>query len=358
MIDKNKTYFYHDKPVFGLDLGYSSVKVMQIEKPGHGIKRTVAGYGVAQIEPSSDDSGVITDPESVARAMRNLFQNNLVGDIYTRRVAIAVPASGTYTRTLTLPAMADSDIKSAVQLDTEQYVPVAAKDLFIDYNIVGRNDKNIDILAVAVPKKLVESYLTLARILNLEVVSIQSTIEAEARLFVQSELSDVPTVLIDLGTLSTDITIHDKTVIVTGTVAGGGESFTNLIASKLGVSEQEAHIIKIKYGLGFSKKQQDIKDALSPTLNLLVKELRRLIRYYEERGDKERKIGQIVTMGGGASMPGLSEYLTDILRIPVRMCDPWQHLQFNGLQPPNSADKSMYVTVSGLALTDPKELFV
>ena len=62
-------------------------------------------------------------------------------------------------------------------------------------------------------------------------------------------------------------------------------------------------------------------------------------------------------MGGGANMPGLSEHLTNLLRLPVRMCDPTQHMDFSGLQPPNSIEKSMYVTVSGLSLMNPKEIF-
>lgn len=357
-MNNDKTYFYHDKPVFGLDIGYSSIKAMQIDKPGRDEKRTVTGYGAAHIDPAIEDDGTIANYESLAQSIHHLFTGNIVGDITTRRAALAVPTSSTYTRTLSLPVMPYEDVKTAVQLDTEQYVPVPIKELYLDFSIIRKTEKNIDILAVAVPKRIVDSYLTLAKILNLDVVSIQSTIGAEDRLFVQSELSDVPTVLIDLGTLSTDITIHDETIIVTGTVQGGGESFTNLIAERLAVSKQEAHNIKTKYGIGYSKKQDEIKNALSPTLNLLVKELRRLIRYYEERGGHDKHIGQVVTMGGGASMPGLSEYLTDILRLPVRMVDPWQHLKFSGLQPPNSADKSMYVTVAGLALTDPKELFV
>lgn len=83
-----------------------------------------------------------------------------------------------------------------------------------------------------------------------------------------------------------------------------------------------------------------------------------MIRYYEERSNTKSKIGQVVTMGGGANMPGLSEHLTNLLRLPVRMCDPWQNLDFAGLQPPNNTEKSMYVTVAGLALAKPKEIFV
>ncbi len=193
--------------------------------------------------------------------------------------------------------------------------------------------------------------------MGLEIIGIESTIGAASRLFPQAEASEVPTVLIDFGSLSSDVTIYDGALIVTSTVPGGGDSFTSLIANSLNVTSQEAHVIKTKYGLGASKKQKEIITALSPLLEQLVKEIRRMIRYYEERGSADKKISQVVTMGGGANMPGLSEYLTNALRVAVRMCDPWQNLDFSNLQPPNNIEKSMYVTVAGSALTDPKQVF-
>ncbi len=352
----NNTYFYHDKPVFGLDIGFSSLKVMQLGKDEHK-HRTVSGYGVANFDPKAIRDGIIIDPESLAKVAHDLFSKNIIGEISTRRASIAIPASKTFNRTVTLPFMQDSDVAEAVRLEAEQYIPVPIDELYLDHSIISRTAKQIELLAVAVPKKIVDSYLVFTRMIGIETLLIETTIAAAGRLFVQAERSDVPTVLIDLGSLSSDITIYDKTLIVTGTVPGGGDSFTNLIADGLGVSKQEAHIIKTKYGLGVSKKQKEIRAALTPLLDQLSKELMRMIRYYEERSNTEKKIGQVVTMGGGANMPGLSEHLTNLLRLPVRMCDPWQQLDFAGLQPPNSIEKSMYVTVAGLALLNPHEVF-
>jgi len=56
-------------------------------------------------------------------------------------------------------------------------------------------------------------------------------------------------------------------------------------------------------------------------------------------------------------MPGLSDYLTNELRLPVRHNDPWQYLDYKGLQPPSDADKPMYTTVAGLSLVNPEEVF-
>lgn len=355
MNNTNNTYFYHDKPLFGLDIGYSSVKAMQIGRSDK--QRVVDGYGVTSFPPEYVKDGVITELEPLAAIIQALFEKQIIGAISTRRVAIAIPAARTFNRPITLPKLAAKDLTEAVRLEAEQYIPVPLDDLYIDYSVTKRTDTDIELLAVAAPKKMVDSYVTLARLLGLEVVTLETTIAAAGRLFVQAEQSETPTVLIDFGSNSADITIYDHDLIVTGTVPCGGDIFTDRISARLGVTKREAHIIKTKYGLGLSKKQAEITSALEPVLTSLVKEIRRMIRYYEERSDSEVTIGQIVTMGGGANMPGLSEFMTNGLRVPVRMCDPWQNLEFAGLQPPNNLEKSMYVTVAGLGLINPREIF-
>ncbi len=351
----NETLFFKDKPIFGLDIGFSSLKVMQTEL--HGDKRRVIGYGTALFEPGSVKDGVIIDPENIAKATYDLFANRIIGSVTTRRVVLSIPAARSYSRNVHLPKLQPKELKDAVRLEVEQYVPLPIDDLYMDHTIVKETDDGIELLVVAVPRRIVDSYLQLAKLLHLEVVGIETTISAGGRLFLQAENNDVPTVLIDFGSLSADLTIYDNGLVVTGTVSGGGDDFSNLIAATLNVSKQEAHIIKTKYGLGVSKKQKEITEGLTPILQQMTKEIRRMIRYYEERTDTQRKITQVVTMGGGANMPGLSDYMTNILRIPVRMCDPWQNLDFSSLQPPNSVEKSMYVTVAGLSLANPKELF-
>ncbi len=352
----NETLFFKDKPLFGVDVGFGSLKVMQVGPPS-GKKQPVLGYGATTFDPKAIIDGVIVDPEAVAKAAYDLFKNDVIGNIGTRRVVFSIPVSRSYNRNVQLPKLSSKELKDAIRQEVEQYIPVPVDDLYIDYAPLHQTKEGIDYIIVAVPKHIVDSYTDLARILDLDVVGIETTIAASARLFLQAENNDVPTVLIDFGSLSADLSIYDKGLVVSSTISGGGDNFTQSIATALGVTYQEAHIIKTKYGLGVSKKQKQIHAGLKPILDALGKEIRRMIRYYEERSGTERKIGQVVTMGGGANMPGLSEYLTNSLRLPVRMCDPWQNLNFSHLQPPNRAEKSMYVTVAGLSLTAPKELW-
>src|SRR3989338_6645406 len=355
-ISKSKNYLYTDKPLFGLDIGHSSLKVMQIDQSGK--KPVVSAYGVIRFNPEAIKNGMIINHEALASSILELFKNGVVGKITTKRVAIGIPAARTFNRVIKLPPkLSSKELADAVKLEAEQYIPVSVDQLYLDHTIINQSDKEVELFAVAVPKTIVDSYMQLASPLDLEVAAMETTIAASSRVFVKADRSDLPTILIDFGSVSTDITIYDKTLLVTGTVQGGGDDFTKLIANQLGTSYDEANIIKTKYGLRHSKRQAEITEVLSPLLEQMVKEIRRMQRYYEERYGEKNKIGQIVVMGGGANMPGINEYLTNELRLPVRGSEPWQHITFGRLQPPSSVEKSMYITVAGLALLNPREIF-
>jgi type IV pilus assembly protein PilM len=352
--------FFHDLPLFGMDIGHGTLKVMQIEKPTvKDSKATpkVLGYGIATFDKASQEDGVVVKPEIIAEAAGSLFKNHLIGDISTRRVAIAIPAYRTFTRSIEVPKLNDKELKEAIELEAEQYIPLPLNQLYLDYQKIRETSDTVEIFIVAVPKTIVDSYLELTQILGLEAVLIEPTLSSSGRLFELDKHSDVASFIIDFGSLSADISIFDNQVLVTGTVQGGGVNFTESIRSKLGVTLQEAALIKTRYGLNASKKQAEIKTALEPTLIQIVKEIQRMMRYYEERYGNKKPIGQVVTTGGGANMPGLNEYFTDSLRIPVRQVEPWAYLNYKGLQPPAIADKPMFATVAGLGLVNPRKVF-
>lgn len=357
-----QAYFYKDKPVFGLDIGHGSLKVMQLagERSLNAPKKSaprLSGYGSIAFDASALDDGTIVNPEKIASSLLELFEHHLIGDITTRRVALTIPAYRTYTRSVQLPKLKPKELREALELEVEQYVPIPKDTLYFDSTIIRSDEETDEYLVVAVQRKIVDSYLTLARVAGLEPVLIETTMGAAARLFSADKQSNIPTMIIDFGSMSADISIYDKSILVTGTVQGGGLVFTRVIQKALGTTEAEAALIKTKYGLGYSKKQKEITTALAPVLDQILKEIRRMMRYYEERYSGGQPIQQVVILGGGANMPGLIEYFTEALRLAVRAYDPWFYLDYAGLQPPTKADKSMYATVTGLALASPGEIF-
>lgn len=352
----NTVYFFKDRPLFGLDVAADSLSVMQIDSSGS--QPSVVGYGSCSFDPASIREGVIVDPITIARATDDLFEHGLQGEITTRRVAMAIPASRTFSRAIKLPRLEEKDIQEAVKLEAEQYIPIPIDQLYIDYSVMRKTDTEIELFVVATPRQIADSYITLSHLLGLEPVSIETSIDAATRLFAHTDYSHVPTVLVDFGTASADITIVDENIIATGTVGGGSDNFTARISNKLGVTREEAHVIKTKYGLNFSKKQQEIAQALDPILDQLFKEIRRMIRYYKERYGDEHRISQIVLIGGSANVPGLSDRMTDVLRLPVRNSNPWHQFNFPGITPLQQDQQSRYVSAAGLALLRPEELFI
>ncbi len=350
-------FFYWDKPVFGLDIGVGSskVKVMQIE---HQLgKPVVVAYGVTDFDAKHITDGVITDPVGMAATIRKLLTKDMHGTITTKRAALTVPSMRCFLRSMTVPGAATKNLAEAVQLEVEQYVPVPIKELYLDSNIIRQTANEIELLAVAVPRKIVDSYLDLANRLDIDVVSIEPTLTANTRLFATLEQVNEPTIVINFGSTSTDVMVYDKTLVTAGLVTGGNETFTSLMQKGLSINSQEAQFLETNYGLSKSLTQKDVMAALRPALEQLVTENKRILRYYEEHVNNAKHIQQIVIMGPGAAMPGLSDYLTDALRMPARLFAPWQKIKFAVDEPPDDAAKSAFTTVTGLALLDAKRLF-
>ena len=153
-----------------------------------------------------------------------------------------------------------------------------------------------------------------------------------------AENTDVPTLIIDFGSKSTDLSIFDKVLRVTGTVGNGGDHMTDAIAKSLGVTKQQAHTIKTKYGIDASKKQKQVVEAVQPVLDKLVAEVKKMDRFYQDRSGTDKKIEQVIILGGGANMPGLADYITDKVRVATRMCNPWLNLSFGNIQPPHQLE--------------------
>lgn len=349
------TYFFKDKPLFGFTIGLSDMRVMQINN--HSGNPYVQAYGSCVFEPNAIQNGVITDIDAIAKSASEMFDKTIEGKLTTKRVAVAIPAAKTFGRAVKLPRLTEKELVDAVRLEAEQYIPVPIDNLYLDYTLISQNESEIELFAVAAPKDIIDSYVALSNKLDLEIVAIETTIDSAARLFNKLSPKHGPTVLIDFGTYSVDITILDDVILATGTVSGGGANFTDRIAKFLGVTPQEAHAIKSKYGLSYSEKQTEIAEALDPLLDQLFKEIKRMIRYYEERYSERKKINQIVTMGGGANMPGLSEYMIDALRLPVSTAQPWQTIKFDDLKAPEAFQSMNYISVAGVALIPHKEIF-
>lgn len=348
---------YKDKPIFGFDIGHSTIKVMQIDQSGKTAR--VIGYGTASFDPKAiDEHGVIVDSEEVIKASHKLISSQIVGKLTTKRVAVSLPNANSFSRVLTLPKMDGKALKEAVDAEVDQSIPMPSDELYYDYTVTRTlDDGMIEIQIVATPRVIVDSYLGVFKALGLEIAIIESNVTSITRIVVHAQAHEVNTLIVDLGSVACDISIYDGSAIrATGTVDCSSETITKNIAESLGISIPQAHSIKTRYGLDVSKKQDQILKAAEPELNKLVSEIRKVMRYFTDKSNGSTPIGQIILLGGGANLPGLAAFITNKTRVATRLCAPWSNLSFGKLQPPHELETTLYTTAGGLALITPKEL--
>jgi type IV pilus assembly protein PilM len=344
--------FLHDKPLAGIDISQTGIKVMAIDPK----KWTVFGYGSVDLDPTKLQESLTTNNDYLANAIESLMSNHITGHIPSNHVVISVPTSRTYSRNIVLPREAEKNLLEAIQLEAEQYIPVPITELNVGYEIIERTDKELVVTISAAPSALVEALVKACEASGLVVLMVEPGINSIARLINHAEEGHLPTVLVDIGAATTDIAILDDTVRASSSVNEGGNSFTLKISERLNVTLEKAHQLKVLEGLGYGPKQAKITTALKPSLDEIIDKIEKIMRFYTERIDSKNKLSQVVIVGGGSNVPGLGEYFTDALVMPARVASPWQLLDFGKLPQPVRQYKPRYITAAGLACVPPREV--
>lgn len=344
--------FYKDKPIVGLDISQTGIKVMSVDPK----KWLVNGYGSIDLDPVKVQESLEGNDSYLIDNLQTLVTKNLVGSLASNHVVLGIPAGRTFTRTFTLPTTSEKELKDAVELEVEQYVPIPMSTLYVDYEIIERTKEQITVLMCAVPRVVVDSCVSLAEKVGLRVAMVEPSISAVARLLEATEEGHLPTVIVDIGPASTDIAILDHSIRIAGSLAIGGNTFTLDIAKKLKVPLENAHQLKVLNGLSAGARQQKIASALDPSLRKIISETQKVMRYYDERIVNHRKLEQVLVVGGGANVPGIGEFFTNELVMPARVASPWQQLNFGKLPQPAKHFRPRYITVAGLASVRPEEI--
>lgn len=345
--------FYKDKPILGLDIGTTGMKVMAIDPK----RWLVLGYGSLDLEPLKVKEAFETGSPYLTESLKTLLEEKIIGTIPSKNVAIAVPNSRSYSRTFTLPLSTEKALRDAVVLEADQYIPLPSASLYIDHQIVERTKENITVLMSAVARTIIDNIVTSIEAAGLDPVCVEPSITSVGRLLAATEDGELPTVVVDIGPASTDIAILEGgTIRVTGGLAVGGNTLTLDIAKKLGVALENAHQLKVLSGLNAGPRQAKLTEALDPSLQRILTEVKKVMRYYNERVS-DKKLEQLLVVGSGSNLPGIGEFFTNKLVMPARVASPWQKLDFGKLQEPQKQFRPRYITVAGVASIPPERIW-
>jgi len=346
--------FYKEKPIIGLDISQTGIKVMAIDAK----KWLVTGYGSVDLDPIKVQKSLDSNDVYLSENIRSLISDKLIGHLPSDQVILGIPTGRTFSRTFTIPTKNESTLPDAVEIEVDQYIPIPMESLYVDYEVIERTKDQLTVIMSAVPKVLVDSCMSAVKSAGLQPIMVEPGINAVARVLESAEEGHLPTLIVDIGPASTDIAVLDGGAIrISGGLGIGGNTFTLDIAKKLGVALENAHQLKVLNGLSAGPRQAKITNALQPSLQRIVAEVRKVIRYYNERLRDNRKLEQVLVVGGGSNVPGIGDYFTNELVMPARVASPWQKLDFGKLPQPSKQFRPRYITVAGLASVDQKDVW-
>ncbi len=309
----------------GLDIGTSTIKAVQLKQEIHRQPKLFL-YASAAAPPRNMSSESDADLKLIAGALSDFIQSF---PFTTRSVIVALPESQIFTRVINLPQMSEKELKSAMQWEAEQYIPVPLSDVSMDYEVLDslETDKtkgSMDILLIAAPKVLVNKYLRVLKEAKLEPVAIETETVAVSRSLVGTDPSAPVTMVVNIGATTTDIAIVARGAVrFTRSISTGGEALARAVSQNLGFDLDQAEEYKRTYGLDETKLEGKIMKAIKPIFDVIVEEIKRSIAFYSTH-KKSEGIKRLVLCGGTASLPGIMVYLAGSLDIEVQSGNPWR----------------------------------
>jgi type IV pilus assembly protein PilM len=310
----------------GLDIGASSVKAVQLKK-GHGTMELVK-LGIAPLHPETIVDGVIMDSGTVISAIQQIFTEN---QIKTKDVAVAVSGHSVIVKKIQVQKMRPEELDEAIPFEAEQYVPYAIEDVNLDYQVLESDNPEateMDVLLVAVKKDIINDYLSIISTAGLKAVVVDVDAFALENAFELAYDLDREQVvgLVNLGAAVMNINILQGGLSeFTRDSPLGGNRYTESIQKMLGLSYEQAEALK----LGGEVEGRGVADA-QPAIEMVnaevAGEIRRSFDFFRSSSHSET-IHRVILSGGSARLPGLVEYLSENLEIPVEVANPLRKIK-------------------------------
>lgn len=355
----------------GLDIGTDHVRVAQLRPSGSTF--SLAAYGRAEIPMGAVVDGEIVDPGGVSQAIRELWRRSGVSG---KVVATGVSNQRVIVRLIELPFMEQAELRSAIQYQAQDYIPMAVEDSVLDFQIIGEragaNDEHMmEVLLVAAHRDMIGNTVAAVEGAGLKL----DRIDVSSFAIVRALLGDGFGVLPEEGGTAIGV-IHISSGLTNITVVEGGvprfnrvsslagNTFTHAIASALNVSTDQAEELKVQAGLPSpdaigahavpgldARTAQVVHEALEREVNKFIAEVRRSLDFYLTQNAQARSIQRVLLTGSGAQLANLDAYLARGLQARVEFGDPLGRIKApGGLLQAVSEDRLGAVTAIGLAL--------
>jgi type IV pilus assembly protein PilM len=342
-------FFSKKESFIGLDIGTSSIKIVELVRNGkEGISLSTYASAKSSLSLAQSDNG-----DSVAKVATIAHEMLRRSGASATSTVVALPSLSVFSAVISLPEMNERDLEKAVVLAAKNYVPTPLKDVVLGWTVMkesaaglkntttveSENEKdksaenkarrqlahgNFEIFLTAASKDLVQNYSSVVEHLNLNLVAL----ETESFPLSRSLLGSLkePALLVDIGDLATNFSIVDNGYLRINQGSDiGGDTITKAIVAKLGISEDEAEKRKCKLGLIQDVSNDSLASAAKTVVKDIVERSTNLRRIFERKSN--RSVAKTILIGGGANLNGLAEYWSEVSGIPAEVGNPWKGIK-------------------------------
>lgn len=319
----------------GIDIGTSSIKVVQIKKKsGRAVLET---YGSLALGPYAEvEAGKVTNltTQKVAEALAEVLT---ASGTSTKSSGIAIPSQSSLVFILELPPqLKESDLPNIVPTEARKYIPVPIGEVSIDYFLLPKKQKSFEeennpdapkmeeeknqVLVVAIQNEAVSKYQEVSKACGLDVGFFELEIFSSVRANFEHELS--PVLVLDFGASKVKLSIIEfGSVKSFHTVARGSHDISQSISQSLGIPFKDGEEMKKEFGLFENPSQPKLPEIIKSHLQYIFSETNGVLLEYEKKSGKT--ISKVILSGGGSMMKGFIEVASNNFTVPVEMANPF-----------------------------------
>lgn len=332
-----KMPFQNASSVFGLDIGFESLKLVQIEK--HKGEIRLVGAVEYPLADKILDRDRFKNKADTANLIKEMLKKAKPHAITARRIISALPETFVFSKTVKMPKMTKKEYLAAIPNEIADLIPISIDDMYFDYQIlVARPDEPLnDILIVATPKHLVDDYVEMARLADLELVALETKPVAVGRAIIGPK-DKGGIMVIHIGTEYSRIGIWDDGNLKLTTTVNTGH---NQLLESLGhISEKSNEKPDIKL-------DDETKKDITIPLNNIVTEALNAIKYHHDRSYNPKPIEKIILCGSATFIDGMDVMIEEAIKIKTEVFKT--KLQGKDTLPPQ------HIAALGLALRGENE---
>ncbi len=340
-MDLFKQLFAKKGAIGGLDLGASSIKLMQL-KPKRDKTYELSALLLGSTPAMTIKDGVIVDPRALGDSIKQVIISNKMN---VQKVVSTVSGQSVVMRPINMAKMHDKELQQAVKFEAERYLPYSIDEAQIKGMVLRRDleedPKLMEVLLIAAPNEMVKNTQDVVRFAGLtpEAIDMEPFAIARALQYCEPEHYKRTVAVINLGASSTSINIYKSGMLRTNrTVMVAGNNFTKIIGQSLNLSFEEAE--KIKKDKGVIRVEKDatpvapttmrIFNVIIPVLTELITEIQRSFDYYRARYRGE-SIELVVLSGGTAKFRNIDDYMSNELGIQCKIANPFNRVDISNV---------------------------